>query len=1106
MKGLDKEVYVLNFLAFSARTSANAVQFLIDSKLDKRRKGEYGPPMGKRMCIMVDDLNMPVLETYGAQPPVELLRQYMDHQGWYDRDTTFRKLVDVQIVAAMGPPGGGRNQITMRFQRHFNVNSIVEFSISTLKHIFGIIMDWRCEKGGFPQVISDMTQSVIMGIMDVYETSMTKLLPTPTKSHYTFNLRDVSRVVQGMLLQRAKSLSTDAAQARAMGLRLWIHEVLRVFFDRLVDDSDRNWFLEFLQGYTETHFQANFNDLFSHLIEPGEVLSTENLRKCFFGHYMNAEDLYEEVPNVDDLIAKMEEFLTDYNGMSKRPMNLAIFLYAAEHVSRVCRALKQPGAHMLMCGVGGSGRQSLSRLAGFICNMQTIQIELSKSYGVTEWKEDLKKVLRTAGADDKPTIFLFSDTQIKDEGFVEDVNNILNSGEVPNLFPVDEKAAVMEAARVKAKSFGKILETQSELWGYFVERCKVNLHMILCFSPIGNAFRERLRQFPSIINCCTIDWFQPWPKDALEAVAMKFLKDVDLPEQQRLNIMEVCKKFHVDVQTLTKQFLNEAGRHNYVTPTSYLELLSLFSTLLGVKQKEVSDQRARYANGLDKLTFTAGQVSAMQEELTALRPSLVKTVAETEQLMAKIQSEKINVVEPKKLIVDGEVAEAQKQGDAANAIKTECEAALALAIPALNSAINALNTLKPADIKLVQSFKSPPATVKLVMEGVCVLLDLKPTKIPDPSGSGKMIQDYWETSKKLLGDPKLIDTLKNYDKDNIPPKIIAVIRSTYIVNPDFTPQNAAKAASAAEGLCKWVRAMDSYDTVGKLVAPKQEKLAEAEAAYSVVMDSLKIKQADLQTLVDKLKTMEDGLESSMKRKKQLEEEVLLCTQKLERAEKLIGGLGGENARWTEVKDQLGEQYVYLLGDMLISAGAVGYLGVFTAGYRQKQLETWVKMCKEYDIPSSKVFALMATLGDPVKIREWSIAGLPNDSFSVENGIMVANARRWALMIDPQGQANKWVKNMEKDNKLQVVKLTDKDYLRTLENAIQFGLPVLLENLQEELDPSLEPLLLKQIFKQGGMDCIRLGDAVIEYSSQFKFYMTTTLRNPHYLPEVNVKVS
>ena len=125
---------------------------------------------------------------------------------------------------------------------------------------------------------------------------------------------------------------------------------------------------------------------------------------------------------------------------------------------------------------------------------------------------------------------------------------------------------------------------------------------------------------------------------------------------------------------------------------------------------------------------------------------------------------------------------------------------------------------------------------------------------------------------------------------------------------------------------------------------------------------------------------------------------------------------------------------------------------------------------------------------------------------MDNGVIVANARHWPLMIDHQGQANRWVKNSEKKENLQVVKLTQLDYMQTLENCIQFGTPMLIENVGEELDPSLEPLLLKQTFRQGGVSCIKLGDSTIEYSNDFKLFITTELRNPHYLPEFSTKVS
>ena len=170
------------------------------------------------------------------------------------------------------------------------------------------------------------------------------------------------------------------------------------------------------------------------------------------------------------------------------------------------------------------------------------------------------------------------------------------------------------------------------------------------------------------------------------------------------------------------------------------------------------------------------------------------------------------------------------------------------------------------------------------------------------------------------------------------------------------------------------------------------------------------------------------------------------------------------------------------------------------------INAWIALLGEREVPRSEKFSLAEVLGDAVKIREWVINGLPADSFSVDNGIVVSNARRWPLCIDPQGQANKWFRNMEIKNKLKVIKLTDSDFVRTLENSIQFGAPVLLENVLEELDPTIEPLLLKQIFRQGGVMCIRLGDSTIEYSKDFRFYITSKLPNPHYLPETSVKVT
>jgi dynein heavy chain len=151
-----------------------------------------------------------------------------------------------------------------------------------------------------------------------------------------------------------------------------------------------------------------------------------------------------------------------------------------------------------------------------------------------EWREDVKELMRIAGGKGFPTSFLLTDTQIKSESFLEDVNNILNTGEVPNIFPADEKADVCESVRKAAKEENRAPEgTPAQLFGFFLERCKQNLHIILCFSPIGVSLRNRIRDFPSIVNCTTIDWFSAWPPDALEAVAKKFLSEVEMDDTVR---------------------------------------------------------------------------------------------------------------------------------------------------------------------------------------------------------------------------------------------------------------------------------------------------------------------------------------------------------------------------------------------------------------------------------------------------------------------------------------------------------------------------------------------------------------------------------------------
>lgn len=186
---------------------------------------------------------------------------------------------------------------------------------------------------------------------------------------------------------------------------------------------------------------------------------------------------------------------------------------------------------------------------------------------------------------------------------------------------------------------------------------------------------------------------QVWPEDALAMVANISLSTIELESSILESIVTMCKYFHESVRLLSERFLAELRRHNYVTPTSYLELIRTFKQLLQRKRDELSTLRNRYLSGLDKLDFASKEIGKMKEELVRLQPQLLATGAETDALLARVAKDAVEV-EAQRTIVASEQLAANQQAAAAQSIKDECEADLAEALPILNDALASLDTLK----------------------------------------------------------------------------------------------------------------------------------------------------------------------------------------------------------------------------------------------------------------------------------------------------------------------------------------------------------------------------------------------------------------------------
>ena len=1080
----DMEVVGLNF---SSATQPDLIVKTFEQYCEYRKtlNGMVLSPtqMGKWLVIFCDEINLPAPDAYGTQRAISFLRQLVEQNGfWRTSDRAWVKLERIQFVGACNPPeDAGRHPMAARLLRHAPVVMVDYPGELSLMQIYGTF------NNAILKVIPSLrgfADSLTRAMVDFYLKSQSRFT-ADIQPHYVYSPRELTRWARGVYeaIAPLEQLSLEGL------IRIWAHEALRLFSDRLVDAEEQSWTTDMVRQIALEYFPtANIDNALQ-----GPILFSNWLSRNYVS--VEQEQLREFVK------ARLKTFCEE-----EVDVPLVLFNDVLEHALRIDRVFRQPQGHLILIGTSGSGKTTLSRFVAWMNGLSIFQIKVHGRYSAEDFDDDLRGVLKRCGTQAQKICFIMDESNVLDSGFLERMNTLLANGEVPGLFEGDEYASLMTACKEGAQRQGLLLDSQEELYKWFTQQIVRNLHVVFTMNPPQEGLSSKAATSPALFNRCVLNWMGDWSDQALFQVGYELTQSLDLdkpdfsspdsmpvaygdlslPASHRDTIVNAMVYIHYSIHKINTRLEKQQGMTTYLTPRHYLDFVAHFARLFHEKREDLEDQQRHLNVGLDKLRDTVDKVRDLRASLAQKKAQLEQKDAQANEKLQRMVSDQREAETRKTASLEIQSALEKQEEEVAKRRQIVLND-LAKAEPAVLEAQRSVSNIKRQHLTEVRSMANPPAGVKLALESVCTLL-------------GNRVEN-WKAIQGVVRREDFIASIVNYDNEQqMTPNLREKMRREFLSNDDFTFERVNRASRACGPLVQWVEAQVNYSEILDRVGPLRAEVEELEDKALQTKAEAKAIENMIAKLEQSIETYKTEYAALISETQAIKNEMSRVETKVDRSVRLLDSLSSERGRWEDASKSFETQIQTLVGDVVIASAFLAYGGLYDQQFRKSMIDDWLHQLSQSGIACKNDGSVLGYLSSADERLQWQKNALPADDLCMENAIMLKRFNRYPLIIDPSSRVTEFLRQEHQGRKLTVTSFLDDTFTKQLESALRFGNPILIQDA-EHLDPILTHVLNKEYQRTGGRVLIQLGKQEIDFSPAFKLYLSTRDPSANFAPDV-----